>query len=65
MLRLEHVCVRWSLNVCGVCVRERERWSLSVWGGMRVCVFVREGERDGVLLCVCVCVAGSPMADVI
>ena len=31
MLRLEHVCVRWSLSVCGgcvcgcVCVRERER----------------------------------------
>ena len=31
MLRLEHVCVRWSLSVCVgcvcvcVCVRERER----------------------------------------
>ena len=27
MLRLEHVCVRWSLSVCvwGVCVCERER----------------------------------------
>ena len=39
MLRLEHVCVRWSLSVCVgcVCVRERER-----------------GERDGVLVCVCV-----------
>ena len=47
MLRLEHVCVRWSLSVC---VRERERWSLSVCGG---CVRV------------CVCVAGSSVADVI
>ena len=55
MLRLEHVCVRWSLSVCvwGVCVCERER-------GVLVCVCVR--ERDGVLVCVggcvraCVCV---------
>ena len=37
MLRLEHVCVRWSLSVC-VC-----------WG----------------VACVCVCVAGSSVADVI
>ena len=36
MLRLEHVCVRWSLSVC-------------VWGGG----------------CVCVCDAGSSVADVI
>ena len=35
MLRLEHVCVRWSLSVCVcVCVRERERWSLSVCRGV-------------------------------
>ena len=27
MLRLEHVCVRWSLSVCGVCVCVRERES--------------------------------------
>ena len=50
MLRLENVCVRWSLSVCGgcVCVRERERWSLSVCVGgacVRVCVCA----------CVCVC----------
>ena len=47
MLRLEHVCVRWSLSVC-VCVCERERWSLSVcvWGA---CVCVRVCVCRGVL----------------
>ena len=46
MLRLEQVCVRWSLSVCGVCMCVRER------DGVLVCVCVR--ERDGVLVCVCV-----------
>ena len=75
MLRLEHVCVRWSLSVCVgcVCERERERWSLSL------CVCVRERERwslsvrvwGGAWVRVCVCVragvgvAGSSVEDVI
>ena len=50
MLRLEHVCVRWSLSVCVfVCVCERD--------GVFVCVGGRVRAR--------VCVAGSSVADVI
>ena len=47
---IEHVCVRWSISVCGVCVCvcERERWSL--------CVCVGGGVRACVRVCVCVCV---------
>ena len=63
-----------------MCVCERERWRLSVCGGVcvRVCVFgcVCERERHMESLCVggvsacvcvcaCVCVAGSSVADVI
>ena len=43
MLRLEHVCVRWSLSVCVVCVCERER----------VRERGRERARHGVQLRVC------------
>ena len=45
MLRLEHVCVRWSLSVCVGCVCEGERGERD---GVLVCVCVRERERDGV-----------------
>ena len=61
MLCLEHVYVRWSLSVCGGCVCVRERWSLSL------CVCERERWSLSVCVCVgvCVCVAGSSVADVI
>ena len=51
MLRLEHVCVRWSLSVCVGCVSVCERERREIWS-LSLCVCVR--ERDGVLVCVCV-----------
>jgi len=62
MLRLEHVCVRWSLSVCVVCVclcvcerERRERWSLSlcVWERERWSLSVWGGVRACVFVCVC------------
>ena len=43
MLRLEHVCVRWSLSVCVVCVCERERGERERWS-LSLCVGEREME---------------------
>lgn len=49
MLRLEHVCVRWSLSVCVgcVCVRERDGVLVCVW--VCVCACVRVCVCRGVL----------------
>ena len=41
MLRLEHVCVRWSLSVCVCVCCERERRERD---GVLVCVCEREGQ---------------------
>ena len=49
MLRLEHVCVRWSLSVCVGCVSVCERERREIWS-LSLCVCER--ERDGVLVCV-------------
>ena len=59
MLRLEHVCVRWSLSVCVW----GGRWSLSVFVCACVCLWV--GGCVCVCLFVCVCDVGSSVADVI